>query len=270
MNNLSLWDQQDGFFYDVLRVDGKETPIRIRSVVGLIPLFAVETLDPETLDDLPDFVSRMRWFTKNRPDLCGNIFESDGKRQMLSIFGPSRLRQVLRRMLDEDEFLSPHGVRSLSRWHVAHPARVEVAGQSSQIEYAPAESTTALFGGNSNWRGPVWFPINYLLVESLQKFHHFFGDDFTVECPTGSGHNLHLAAVAAELSARLISLFTRDADGRRPVNAGSPLFDADPAWRDHVTFAEYFHGDTGAGLGATHQTGWTSLVAKLIRQSPPV
>ncbi|MDQ6613687.1 MAG: glucosidase [Actinomycetota bacterium] len=272
-HNISLWDPQDGFFYDVLSMNGHQTPMRIRSIVGLIPLFAVETIEPSLLDELPDFAARMRWFMKNRPDLCGNIFElgqlGQGRRQMLSILNPTRLRQVLRRMLDEDEFLSPHGIRSLSRWHSRHPVRIEVAGQTHEIEYQPAESTTGLFGGNSNWRGPVWFPINYLLVESLQKFHHYLGDDFTVEFPTGSGQPHSLDQVATELSRRLISLFLPDNQGQRPVNGGHELFDRDPLWRDYVTFAEYFHGDTGSGLGASHQTGWTALVAKLIRQSGP-
>ena len=270
-NNISLWDPQDGFFYDVLNLNGQQTPMRIRSIVGLIPLFAVETIDPELLHDLPDFAARMRWFTKNRSDLCGNIFELDalgqGRRQMLSIVNPTRLRQVLRRVLDEEEFLSPHGIRSLSRWHLNHPVNMEIAGQSYHIGYQRAESDSAMFGGNSNWRGPIWFPINYLLVESLQKFGYYFGDGFVVECPTGSGHKLNLDDVAAELSRRLISLFVPNAEGRRPVNGGHDLFDKDPEWSDQITFAEYFDGDSGAGLGATHQTGWTALVAKLIRQS---
>ncbi len=270
-HKISLWDSHDGFFYDVLNLNGQQTPMRIRSIVGLIPLFAVETIEPSLLQELPDFAARMRWFIKNRPDLCGNIFELDalgeGRRRMLSVVNPTRLRQVLRRMLDEDEFLSPHGVRSLSRWHLGHPAHIEVAGRSHEIRYQPAESDTALFGGNSNWRGPVWFPINYLLVESLQRFHHYLGDDFKVEFPTGSGQMLSLADAASELSRRLVSLFMPDAAGRVPVNGGRDLFDFDPGWSDQVTFAEYFHGETGAGLGATHQTGWTALVAKLIRQS---
>jgi hypothetical protein len=213
----------------------------------------------------------MRWFLKNRPDLCGNIFQVDvpgeGERRLLSLVDPDRLRRLLTRMLDEDEFLSPHGIRSVSRWHAAHPAVVDLAGVSHRVEYEPGESTTGLFGGNSNWRGPVWFPINYLLVESLQKYHHYLGDDFTVELPTGSGDMHTLWEVGTELSRRLIDIFLPGADGRRPVNGGSDLFDTDPAWRDHVAFHEYFHGDTGAGLGASHQTGWTALVAKLIRQS---
>jgi hypothetical protein len=276
MNNVghdrtALWNEQDGFFYDVLSLNGDHIPIPIRSVVGLIPLFAVETMDPSTLDRLPDFTARMRWFMKNRPDLCGNIFELDVagecQRRLLAIVDPERLRRLLRYMLDEGEFLSPFGIRSLSKFHADHPVRLDLDGQPHQVDYEPAESTTGLFGGNSNWRGPVWFPINYLLVESLQKFHHYLGDGFTVEFPTGSGNQLNLWDVAAELSRRLIAIFEPGGDGRRPVNGGNGRFDADPAWRDHVSFHEYFHGDTGAGLGASHQTGWTALVAKLIRQS---
>jgi hypothetical protein len=280
MNNIGhdrvpLWNDEDGFFYDVLSLNGDQTPIRIRSIVGLIPLCAVETLDPDVLDHLPDFQARMRWFQKNRPDLCGNIFELDvpgqGERRLLSLLDPGRLRQVLARMLDEDEFFSPHGIRSLSRWHAVHPVELHVGGQPYRIVYEPAESRTWLFGGNSNWRGPVWFPINYLLVEALQKYHHYLGDDYTVEMPTGSGKDASLSDVASELSARLVGLFLPDSEGCRPVNGGSKVLDHDPWWREHVTFSEYFHGDTGAGLGASHQTGWTALVAKLIRQTdrPP-
>ncbi len=270
-HNIALWDSHDGFYYDVLSLDGHQTPIRIRSIVGLIPLFAVETIEPSLLQELPDFAARVKWFMKNRPDLCGNIFELDelgqGRRQMLSILNPGRLRQVLRRMLDEDEFLSPYGIRSLSRWHDRHPVTIEMAGHPYQIQYEPGESSTGIFGGNSNWRGPVWFPINYLLVESLQKFHWYLGDNFTVEFPSGSQQKLPLSEVAAEISRRLIAVFLPDDDGRRPVNGGNQLFDRDPYWRHQVTFAEYFHGDDGRGLGASHQTGWTALVAKLIRQS---
>jgi hypothetical protein len=276
MNNVgrdrvSLWDEADGFFYDVLSLNGQQIPIPIRSIVGLIPLFAVETLDPSTLERLPDFTARMRWFMKNRPDLCGNIFEIDApgmaQRRLLSIVDPERLRRLLVRMLDESEFLSPYGIRSMSKWHADHPVHLDLDGHPHQVDYEPAESTTGLFGGNSNWRGPIWFPINYLLVESLQKFHHYLGDGFNVELPTGSGNKLNLWDVAAELSQRLIAIFQPDGDGRRPVNGGHARLDTDPAWRDHVSFHEYFHGDTGAGLGASHQTGWTALVAKLIRQS---
>ncbi len=276
MNNIGhdrngLWDEADGFFYDQLLIDGGQIPMRVRSIVGLIPLFAVETMEQATLDRLPDFSTRMRWFMKNRPDLCGNVFQLDApgedQRRMLSVLNPDRLRRVLAYMLDEAEFLSPHGVRSVSKHHLANPVSIDLGGQTHSISYQPGESTTGLFGGNSNWRGPVWFPINYLLIESLQKFHYYLGDDYVVEFPTGSGQRMNLWDVAAELSRRLISLFLPGPDGRRPVNAGAARFDLDPWWREHVSFHEYFHGDTGAGLGASHQTGWTALVAKLIRQS---
>ena len=270
--DLGLWDEEDGFFYDLLSVGGRQTPMRIRSVVGLIPLFAVESIEQSVLDRLPDFSERMRWFTKNRPDLCENILEMDEagmeKRRLLSLVGPDRLRRVLRYMLDEAEFLSPYGIRSLSKFHESQPVRLDFEGQVNEIGYRPGESDSGLFGGNSNWRGPIWFPINYLLIESLQKFHHYFGDGFRVEFPTGSGRELNLWEVAGELSRRLIGLFVPGAGaGGRPVNASHPVLDGDPWWRDQVAFHEYFHGDTGAGLGASHQTGWTALVAKLIRQS---
>ena len=275
MNNMgpegsSLWDEEDGFFYDVLSVEGKPVPLRVRSLVGLIPLFAVETIDPDLLEDLPEFAKRVSWFVKNRPDLCDNVHEITepgiGERRMLSVLYPERLKRVLSVMLDEDEFLSPHGVRSLSKCHAANPVTIELAGTTHRVDYEPAESTTSIFGGNSNWRGPVWMPSNYLLVETLQRFHHYLGDSYTVELPTGSGRQATLWEVAAELSDRLIGLFVRGPGGRRPVNGGDDRLDFGPHWRDTVTFAEYFHGDTGAGLGASHQTGWTALVAKLIRQ----
>jgi hypothetical protein len=276
MNNLGhermgLWDEADGFFYDQLQINGEQVPMRIRSIVGLIPLFAVETIEQSTLDRLPDFASRMRWFMKNRPDLCDNIFELDvpgeGERRMLSILDPDKLRRVLGYMLDEGEFMSPHGVRSVSKWHLEHPVSLDLGGQTYGISYQPGESNTGLFGGNSNWRGPVWFPINYLLIESLQKFHYYLGDDYVVDFPTGAGERMNLWDVGAELSRRLISIFLPDGSGLRPVNGGNTRFDTDPWWREHVSFHEYFHGDTGAGLGASHQTGWTALVAKMIRQS---
>ncbi|MGH8899825.1 MAG: MGH1-like glycoside hydrolase domain-containing protein [Egibacteraceae bacterium] len=271
-DGICLWDEEDGFFYDVLYCEGiGGVPLRVRSAVGVIPLFAVEILEPEVLDALPDFRDRMRWFRRHRPQLSDSVFTvaptEAGERHLLSLVSPRRLRRVLGRVLDPGEFLSPYGVRSLSRVHAGHPVSLELAGQRHEVAYEPGESTTGTFGGNSNWRGPVWFPINYLLVESLQKFHHFMGDGYTVEFPTGSGCQAHLAEVAVELSRRLIALFLPDAEGRRPVNGGRGLFDHDPLWREHVTFNEYFHGETGAGLGANHQTGWTALVAKLIRQS---
>jgi hypothetical protein len=271
---MSLWDEGDGFFYDVLCTEGRRIPLPVRSVVGLIPLFAIETMAPKVLDALPEFRAHMQWFIENRPDLCQNVFSFDrpgeGERRMLSLVRPDQLRRILRRVLDEGEFLSPFGLRSLSRAHLEHPVQLTVDGHSFEVGYQPAESETGLFGGNSNWRGPVWFPINFLMVEALQRFHHYLGDGFTVECPTGSGRMLNLAEVATELSRRLCALFVPsgpDGTGGRPINGGRHLFDEDPGWRDQVTFYEYFHGDDGRGLGASHQTGWTALVAKLIRQA---
>jgi hypothetical protein len=274
--DMSLWDDEDQFFYDVLAIGDKRIPLRVRSVVGLIPLFAVETIEPEKLEALPDFRFHLQWFTENRPEQCESIFSLDlpgaGERRLLSMLQPDQLRSILRRVLDEEEFLSPHGIRSLSRAHLDHPVHLDLDGQSFEISYQPGESETGLFGGNSNWRGPVWFPINFLLVRALRGFHHYLGDEFTVECPTGSGNQLHLGQVADELARRLVSLFVPGAgsgtsSGARPVNGGVALFDEDPHWRDLITFAEYFHGDDGRGLGATHQTGWTALVAKLIAET---
>jgi hypothetical protein len=276
MNNIGnekieLWNKEDGFYYDVLHLpDGKTFPMKLRSMVGLIPLFAVETLDSELIDQLPRFKHRMQWFIENRPDFSLHIetHSQDGEvRRFLSLVNRRRLTKVLHYMLDENEFLSPYGVRALSRYHQDHPYVFSSMGIDSCLEYQPAESTTGLFGGNSNWRGPVWFPVNYLLIESLQKFHYFLGDTFTVDYPTGSGKKLNLAEVAAELSRRLIHIFLRSAAGRRPVYGGTEKFQQDPHWRDLVLFYEYFHGDNGAGIGAGHQTGWTGLVAKLIQQS---
>jgi hypothetical protein len=266
-----LWDDEDGFFYDVLhRDDGSKLPLKVRSIVGLIPLFAVETLEPEMLDKLPGFRRRLEWFIDHRPDLTRHVacMRTPGRseRRLLSVVDEDRLRQVLKVMLDESEFLSPHGVRALSRRHLAEPYTLVVDGHEHRVAYEPAESSTGLFGGNSNWRGPIWFPVNFLLVESLQKFHHYLGDGFTVECPTGSGQMRTLWQVADEISRRLITIFVQGADGRRPVFGEQALFQTDPHWRDLVPFHEYFHGDTGAGVGASHQTGWTALVAKLLQQ----
>jgi hypothetical protein len=240
-------------------------------MVGLIPLFAIETLEPEMLKRLPAFKRRLEWFIDNRPDLIGNVAcmrtPGDGERRMLSIVDRDKLRRVLRVMLDESEFLSDYGIRALSRVHREKPYVLKVNGAEHRVQYEPAESSTGLFGGNSNWRGPVWFPVNYLLIESLQKFHHYLGDEFKVECPTGSGNMMTLWEVAAELSKRLTHAFLRDEQGRRPVHGGAQKFQEDPHWRDLILFYEYFHGDNGAGVGASHQTGWTALVAKLIQQS---
>jgi hypothetical protein len=277
MNNrgdedVKLWDDEDGFFYDVLHLpEGKPLPMKVRSMVGLIPLFAVETLEPETLAGLPDFKRRMEWFINNRADLTKNVacMRTAGheERRLLSIVSRDQLRSVLRFMLDENEFLSPYGIRAISRYHKDNPYVLQVNGTQHRVDYEPAESSTGLFGGNSNWRGPIWFPLNYLLIESLQKFHHYHGEDFKVECPTGSGQMMTLWEVAAEISRRLSRIFLRDSNQRRPVFGAAEKFQSDPNWRDLIPFHEYFHGDNGMGIGASHQTGWTGLVAKLLQQS---
>jgi hypothetical protein len=270
-DGVGLWDEHDGFFYDVLRSpDGRPFPLKIRSMVGLIPLFAVETIEPELLDRLPGFKRRMQWFLDNRPDLTGNVacMRTPGlrERRLLSIANPDQLRRILRLMLDESEFLSPYGIRALSQHHRHSPYTFAVNGMDHRVDYEPAESSSGLFGGNSNWRGPIWFPVNFLLIESLQKFHYYLGDAFKVECPTGSGKMMTLWEVAGEISRRLMAIFMRGAGERRPVFGGVETFQSDPHWRDLISFHEYFHGDNGAGIGASHQTGWTALVAKLIQQ----
>jgi hypothetical protein len=277
MNNrgaedIRLWNEEDGFFYDVLHLPGKgeSFPMKVRSLVGLIPLYAVETLEPELLDRLPGFRRRMEWFIENRPDLTANVecmrTPGRGERRLLSVVSREQLRRVLAVMLDENEFLSPHGIRAISRFHRDNPYVLHVNGDAHRVDYEPAESSTGLFGGNSNWRGPVWFPVNFLLIESLQKFHHYLGEDFQVECPTGSGRWMSLWDVAGELTRRMSRIFLRDETGRRPVHGVAEKFQHDPHWRDLLLFYEYFHGDNGGGLGASHQTGWTGLVAKLLQQ----
>lgn len=278
-DGISLWDEEDGFFYDVLHVppgpdnpEGWHEPLKVRSMVGLIPLFAVETLEEDLLDRMPGFKRRMEWFLENRPDLTANVacMRTAGReeRRLLSIVGEEQLKRVLQVMLDESEFLSPYGIRAVSRYHREHPYCLQAGGQEYRVAYEPAESTSNLFGGNSNWRGPIWFPLNFLLIESLQKYHYYYGDAVQVEYPTGSGNLLNLWEVAAELSRRLSRIFLRDMEtGKRPVFGGMETFQNDPHWRDHILFHEYFHGDNGAGIGASHQTGWTGLVAKLLQQS---
>lgn len=277
MNNIgdediTMWDDKDGFYYDVLRLpDRPAIPMKVRSMVGLIPLFAVETLEPEILNRLRGFKRRLEWFMDHREDLTSQVASMSTlnlyKRRLLSIVDANRLRKVLRVMLDENEFLSPYGIRSVSRYHFENPYRLPINGTEHSVKYEPAESSTHLFGGNSNWRGPVWFPVNYLLIESLQKYHYYFGDEFKIEFPTNSGRMKNLWEVATELSRRLARLFLRNAEGRRPVFGGAEKFQTDPHWRDLILFYEYFHGDNGAGLGASHQTGWTALIAKLLQQS---
>jgi hypothetical protein len=273
-DGASLWNEQDGFFYDVLQTpSGEHMPLKVRSMVGLIPLFAVETLEPELLDCLPAFKKRLEWFVAHRPDLTDNVAcmrtHGEAERRLLSIVDRAQLTRVLKIMLDENEFLSPYGIRALSRFHRANPYVLHVDGVEHRVDYEPAESATGLFGGNSNWRGPIWMPVNFLLVEALQKFHHYFGNELKVECPTGSGVFMTLQEVATDLSQRLTRIFLKDSSGRRPVAGEIERFQTDPHWADYVLFHEYFHGDNGAGLGASHQTGWTGLVAKLLQQSGP-
>jgi mannosylglycerate hydrolase MGH1-like protein/glycosyl hydrolase family 63 len=271
-DGIGLWNDEDGFFYDVLKLpNGTQFPMKIRSIVGLIPLFAVETLEQEVLDRLPGFKRRLQWFLDNRPDLTDNLAcmktLGRGERRLLSIANEKQLRSILRYMLDENEFLSPYGIRALSRFHREHPYTLKVMGIEHRVDYEPGETSTGLFGGNSNWRGPIWFPVNFLLVESLQKFHHYLGDAFTIEFPTGSGKMLTLWEVAGELSRRMTNIFLQDEKGRRPVFGNLEKFQTDPHWRDYVLFHEYFNGDSGAGVGASHQTGWTGIVTKLMQQS---
>jgi hypothetical protein len=271
-DGAGMWCEDDGFFYDVLHMpDGSHRPMKLRSMVGLIPLFAVETLDAKLIDRLPGFRRRMEWFIENRTDLTENVAcmrtPGDEDRRLLSILGREGLRRVLRIMLDEREFLSAYGVRALSAAYRDEPFVLQVNGSVHRVSYEAAESSSGLFGGNSNWRGPVWFPVNFLLIESLQKFHHYFGDELTVEFPTGSGRQLTLWQVAAELSRRLTHIFLRRDDGSRPVHGLDGAYRDDPHWRDLLLFYEYFHGDDGSGVGASHQTGWSGLVAKLMQQS---
>ncbi len=269
LNTLGLWDESDEFYYDLLRApDGSAHALEVRSMVGLIPLLAVETLRPGDLQGFKAFRARLDWFLQYRPDLAGLVsrwMEPGGTdRHLLALARGHRMKRVLARMLDASEFLSDHGVRSLSKVHLTEPFELDADGTHCRVGYEPGESQSGLYGGNSNWRGPVWFPLNYLLVESLREFHLYYSDDFTVEYPTGSGAYLPLNAVADELSKRLISLFTRDGSGQRAVFGANAVFQNDPLWRDLIPFYEYFHADTGAGLGASHQTGWTGLVATLV------
>jgi hypothetical protein len=271
MRDMGLWDEQDGFFYDVMRFpDGSQAPLRVRSVVGLLPLCATTTVGRATLTRLGDFAARFGWFVENKPryrSVVGETHVRDGSEgRLLSIVDAERLVRVLATMLSEDEFLSPHGLRALSRRHRDEPFSIDLGGQSYTVDYEPAESTTGLFGGNSNWRGPIWFPVNFLVIEAIGRFARFFGDDLVVEHPTASGNKVTLSELAADLSRRLVGIFLDDSAGRRPVFGETALFQDDPAWHALVPFHEYFDGDTGRGLGASHQTGWTGLVAALILQ----
>ena len=272
-NEIGMWNEEDGFYYDVAHFSGgKQVPMRVRSMVGLLPLVATATVEPEDFEPLGGFRKRMDWFLAHHPDAPKHVDMSQktpkgSQRLLLSLANKQRMLRILRYMLDENEFLSPYGVRSLSKFHQVHPFVLMLDGHQHVVDYEPAESTTALFGGNSNWRGPVWFPPNFLLIEALQRYDFYYGKQLTVEFPTGSGRQLTLWQVASEISRRLVRIFLRGKDGRRPVYGGTEVFQGDPYWRDLILFHEYFHGDNGAGLGASHQTGWTALVAKLIEQS---
>ena len=269
-NAMGLWDAGDEFYYDQLSFpDGRTVPLKVRSAVGLIPLFAVETLEEETLSALPEFQERLNWYLRNRPAMAALVSRWEepgiGERHLLSLLRGHRMKCLLRRMLDETEFLSEYGIRALSKYHEANPFRIETNGTNYEVPYWPGESESGLFGGNSNWRGPIWMPMNFLIIESLQKFHHYYGDDFKVECPSRSGKFLTIIEIADELSRRLMGLFLPGPDGQRAVNKVHPKQAGDPHFRDYVLFHEYFHGDTGRGVGASHQTGWTGLIAKLIQ-----
>jgi hypothetical protein len=271
MNTLGgtgLWDEEDGFYYDQVLLDDKIIRLRVRSLVGLVPLFVVGTLEEEVLQLLPGFTKRMSWFLDNRHDLVRSmrIPESPhGKtHRQFAIPSRERLVRVLRYVLDEDEFLSPYGIRSVSKVHRERPFVLRIGGEEYRVDYEPGEGTTSLFGGNSNWRGPIWFPMNYLLVEALHRYHFFYGDTLTVECPTGSGRYLTLEQVALELARRQCRVFLPDDRGRLPCHGDDERFAADPHWRDLPLFYEHFHGDTGRGLGASHQTGWTALAVRYV------
>ena len=272
-DGIGLWDEFEEFYYDVLQLPGgSRVPLRVRSMVGLIPLCAVEVLDGCVFEKLPEFTRRLRWFLEYRPDLARLVSRwaepNSEERHLLSLLRGHRMKRLLARMLDETEFLSDYGVRAVSKYHEQSPFVFEHEGHRFSIGYVPGESASGLFGGNSNWRGPIWMPVNYLIIESLRRFHRYYGEEFRVECPVGSGQYLNLGEVATELSRRLARLFLRNASGRRPVFGDSPRHRDDPTFRDHILFYEYFHGDTGRGLGAAHQTGWTGLVALLLRQDP--
>lgn len=272
---IDLWNEEDGFFYDVLHCSKANhtscevMPLKVRSMVGLIPLFAVETLEPHLLEQVPGFKKRLDWFLENRPDLASLISRWNepgvGERCLLSLLRGHRMKHLLKRMLDQSEFLSDYGVRALSRYHLERPFVLHFNDNTFSVSYQPAESDSGLFGGNSNWRGPIWFPMNYLIIESLQKFHHYYGDDFKIECPTGSGNFMTINDVANELSRRLTRIFLQNKDGNRPVFGYNEKIQKDPHFRNYLLFHEYFHGDTGRGVGASHQTGWTGLVAKLLQ-----
>jgi hypothetical protein len=267
--DTSMWDEEDGFFYDVLRLpNGQSQRLKVRSMVGLLPLCAATSFDGEVLAKYPEIRERFSQFLQARPELRSSIHDpfklGVAGRRLASILNESKLRRVLEKMLDENEFLSPFGIRSVSRYHADHPYSIEAGGQEYRVSYLPAESDTGMFGGNSNWRGPIWMPVNALIIRALLQYYTYYGNDFTVECPTGSGRQMTLYHVAEEIGRRLTNIFLKDGAGHRPVYGGAQKFQSDPHWRDYILFYEYFHGDNGAGLGASHQTGWTGVVARII------
>jgi hypothetical protein len=264
-----MWDEEDGFFYDVLRTpDGQSQRLKVRSMVGLLPLCATTVFDGALLQKRPELGERMTRFLEARPELISAIHDPRTKgakgRRLASILDETRLRRVLEKMLDEREFLSEYGIRSLSRFHADHPYVFAAGGQEYRVSYLPAESDTGMFGGNSNWRGPIWMPVNALIIRALLNYHSYYGDDFLIECPTGSGRRMNLFQVAEEIGRRLTSIFLKDDSGHRPVFGGAKKFHDDPNWSDGILFYEYFHGDNGAGLGASHQTGWTGVIARIL------
>jgi hypothetical protein len=267
-----MWDEEDGFYYDLLRLpDGSATRLKVRSMVGLLPLCATTIIEKEQREKAPRAVDGIRKRLQHNPDLLNYIHPTGpghfgiNERGIFAIVNPDRLRRILTKMLDENEFLSPFGIRSLSRYHLDHPYKFSLQGQEYSVNYIPAESDTGMFGGNSNWRGPIWFPVNVLIIRALLSYYLYYGDNFKIECPTGSGRMMNLFEVAKEISDRLISIFLHSGNGRRPVYGGTEKFQSDPYWRDNILFYEYFHGDNGAGLGASHQTGWTGLVGELVQ-----
>jgi hypothetical protein len=267
--DTGMWDEEDGFFYDVLRLpDGQAQRLKVRSMVGLLPLCAATIFEGELMAKSPELAERLHWFLASRPELYAAIHDPTklgvAGRRLGSILDEVKLRRVLAKMLDENEFLSPYGLRSLSRYHAHHPYVIQAGSQEYRVSYLPAESDTGMFGGNSNWRGPIWMPVNALIIRALLQYYLYYGNDFTVECPTGSGQRMNLYQVAEEIARRLANIFLKDKGGRRPVYGGTRKFQDDPHWRDCLLFYEYFHGDNGAGLGASHQTGWTGVIARTL------
>ena len=267
-----MWDEEDGFYYDLLRLpDGSATRLKVRSMVGLLPLCATTVIEKWQRERVPRAMAQIWERLRRMPELLETIHPTGpghfgvADRGIMALVNPERLRRILTKMLDENEFLSPYGIRSLSKFHEQHPYVFHVRGQEYRVDYLPAESNTGMFGGNSNWRGPVWMPVNAMIIRALLNFYLYYGDNFKIECPTGSGKMMNLFEVSKEIADRLTRIFLRDEQGRRPVYGGTEKFQTDPHWRDHILFYEYFHGDNGAGLGASHQTGWTGLVAKLIQ-----